>query len=66
MAMYKKNECPFCHEVSVAEEVLKLVKNMIRTINRTSRTTDPNALAALWEHWQFFEMETANRGLWRG
>ena len=60
-AEYGKNSCPFCHEVSVATEVLKLVKDMIGKINEMTGTTDVNALAALWEHWQFFEMEYSGR-----
>ena len=60
-ASYGKNECPFCHEVSVAEGVLKLVREMINKINKTTGTSDPHALAALWEHWQFFEMEYSGR-----
>ena len=54
---YKKNKCPFCHEVSLKDELMAVIGEFLATIKRTSRGTDANQLAAMLERWQFFEME---------
>jgi len=52
---YNKNECPFCHEVSIKEELLTMIQDFIRAVS--SSGGDPNRAAALAERWQWFEME---------
>jgi hypothetical protein len=54
-ANYNKNECPFCHEVSIKEEILEMIRDFIRAVG--SSRGDPNTAAALVERWQWFEME---------
>jgi len=52
---YNKNECPFCHEVSIKEEIVVLIDDFITAVGQG--TGDPQKSAALVERWQFFEME---------
>ncbi|GMH63657.1 hypothetical protein TL16_g03771 [Triparma laevis f. inornata] len=47
---YNKNECPFCHEVSIKEEIMVLIRNFIQAMKSSSG--DPQRAAALAERWQ--------------
>ena len=53
----KKNECPFCHEVSLKEELMVTIADFVKVVKTRASHSDPNQLAALLEQWQFFEME---------
>jgi hypothetical protein len=54
---YTKNDCPFCGEVSLKENILACIRDLIVEVKNKSSGGDPNELAALMETWQFFEME---------
>jgi len=55
---YTKNECPFCHDICLKDDILSVINEFIDEV-RNSTGSSPNALAALFEMWQIFEMEYA-------
>lgn len=54
---YRKDHCPFCNEVTLKDEMLNKIKNLILDVQEKSVEGDPNSLAAILESWQFFELE---------
>lgn len=54
---YDKNQCPFCKDVLLKDELLALIKNLVDTVSKQTRGGDANARAAIYERWQLFEME---------
>jgi len=53
---YGKDECPFCKETIERNEsdgFITTFTNLYTTVNKN----DPNALAAIFEEWQLFELE---------
>jgi len=57
---YDKNDCPFCHDISLKDNILSSIQDFIGEVKNRKSRRDPNQLAALFEMWQFFEMEYAN------
>mmetsp|Transcript_9070 Transcript_9070/g.15545 ORF Transcript_9070/g.15545 Transcript_9070/m.15545 type:complete len:865 (+) Transcript_9070:125-2719(+) len=54
---YDKNQCPFCKDVLLKDELLALIKNLVDTVSKQTRGSDASARAAIYERWQLFEME---------
>ena len=50
-----KNICPFCKEMTTANELIGFIQELVRGINHNCH--DPNASAALLERVEIFEME---------
>jgi len=57
---YNKNDCPFCKEVCLKDNILNGIKGFIDEVKNRQLRSDHNELAALFEMWQIFEMEYAN------
>lgn len=54
-----RNECPFCKEIVVKEDMLNFIRIFVKSVSSQARTTGHAAheCSALLEMWQFFEME---------
>jgi hypothetical protein len=54
-----RNECPFCKEIVVKEDMLSFIKDFIQSVSSQAKTNGHVAhdCAAILEMWQFFEME---------
>ena len=50
-----KNECPFCKEVLIKDEIVAFISTFVASVE--SSAADTQASAALLERLQFFEME---------
>jgi len=57
---YNKNDCPFCHDVCLKDNILNGIEGFINEVDNRQLRSEPNELAALFEMWQIFEMEYAN------
>ena len=53
---YGKDECPFCKEAIEGKESDGFINTFI-DLYTTVNKNDPNALAAIFEEWQLFELE---------
>ena len=55
VATWGKNECPFCRETLIKDEIISFMSDFINSVS--SSRADPNLSAALLERLQCFEME---------
>jgi len=55
VATWGKNECPFCRETLIKDEIVAFIGDFIKSVH--SSASDANASAALLERLQCFEME---------
>mmetsp|Transcript_1193 Transcript_1193/g.1428 ORF Transcript_1193/g.1428 Transcript_1193/m.1428 type:complete len:289 (+) Transcript_1193:35-901(+) len=56
--LYTKNECPFCREVIVKDELLALIRDLVSDIKtRSNQDSHPDHLASFLERWELLEME---------
>jgi hypothetical protein len=54
---YGKNQCPFCKEILLKDELLGFISDFVDTVAKQADGGDPNLRAAVLERWQLFEME---------
>lgn len=54
-----RNECPFCKEILAKEEILAFISDFVKSLSSQAKTRGHAAheCAALFEMWQFFEMQ---------
>jgi len=58
-AQIRRNECPFCKEILVKDEIVGFISDFVTALSSRAKTRGHAAdeCAAILERWQFFEMD---------